>query len=285
MNADIYQFKIGDFDCFAINDGTHEYRIETFFANVDRQEIEKALQSLNFPADRIVSPYTSLYVDTGENHILVDAGAGHFSSTVGRLLANLDEAGVEPTAIDVIIITHAHPDHIGGLIQADGSPTYPNATIYTMEAEWDFWLGENALEKAPDFKDSIRLAHQVFESLSSRFRYIHPECELAPGVCILEAYGHTPGHIAVEFFSLNDSVIYISDSIFHPLHIEHPDWLPEEMYIFDIDQYRETARRVLTKAVIKNSLVLGMHFPPFPSLGRVYETSQGLFWWDPLLDS
>jgi glyoxylase-like metal-dependent hydrolase (beta-lactamase superfamily II) len=225
-----------------------------------------------------LSPYTSLYVDTGEHHVLVDAGAGDFFPTTGRLPANLKEAGIELAEVDMLVITHAHPDHIGGLLKEDGTPTYPNARVYTLKIEWDFWLAEDALEKAPGFEDSIRLAHQVFDTLGDRFNFIQADIELVPGIEILAAFGHTPGHIALEASSLGESVIYISDAVFHPLHIEHPDWLPDAMFIVDVEQFQQTARRLLAHALAKEALVLGMHFPPFPSLGHVLETDRGRYW-------
>jgi glyoxylase-like metal-dependent hydrolase (beta-lactamase superfamily II) len=262
-------------------DGYHEYSIDTFFPNVDRDELDQALRSRNWPLDRVSSPYASLYVNTGEYRVLVDAGAGDFFATTGRLPKNLEKAGVDPAAIDKVVITHAHPDHIGGLVREDGTPTYPNARVYTMEREWDFWLAADALEKAPGFDHSIKLAHRVFDTIGDRFNFVRANSELVPSVRLLAAFGHTPGHLVVEVSSTGESVIYLSDAVFHPLHIEHPDWLPDERYIFDREQFQETARRLLARAVAKDALVLGMHFPPFPCLGRVLETAEGL-WWQPV---
>jgi glyoxylase-like metal-dependent hydrolase (beta-lactamase superfamily II) len=98
--------------------------------------------------------------------------------------------------------------------------------------------------------------------------------ELVPGVRVLAAFDHTPGHLAVEASSSGEAVIYISDAVFHPLHIENPDWLPDAMFIYDTEQFQKTARRLLAQAVAKNALLLRMHFPPFPSLGRINETRE-----------
>ena len=219
-----------------------------------------------------------MFIDTGAHHVLVDTGAGDIFPTTGRLPGNLVKAGIDLAEIDKVVITHAHPDHIGGLLNPDGIPTYPNARVYTMESEWDFWLAEDALDEAPGFEQSIKLAHKVFDSIGNSFSFVQPDYELVPGIRILAASGHTPGQIAVEASSSDESVIYISDAVFHPLHIEHPDWLPDPMYIFDTEQFQCTARRLLTQAVAQNALVLGMHFPPFPSLGHIIETSAGLRW-------
>jgi glyoxylase-like metal-dependent hydrolase (beta-lactamase superfamily II) len=278
VTKEVFQFQIGAFDCISLNDGYHDYRIETFFANVDRRDLEKALRSRNWPIDRVSSPYASLYVDTGEHRILVDTGAGDLFPTTGRLPSNLREAWVGLADIDIVVITHAHPDHIGGLLKKDGTPAYPNAGVYTMEMEWDFWLAEDALEKAPGFGHMIKLAHEVYDAMGDRFSFVQPDNELVPGIRVLAAFGHTPGHIAVEASPFDESVIYLSDAVFHPLHIEHPHWLPDARYIVDSERFQETAHRLLARAVAKNALVLGMHFPPFPCLGRVIETGEWLQW-------
>jgi glyoxylase-like metal-dependent hydrolase (beta-lactamase superfamily II) len=263
---EFFRFKIGEFECLSLCDGYHDYGIDALFAGADREELKAALRAGGWPVDHIHSPYSSLCVDTGDHLVLVDTGAGDFFPTTGRLPRVLAAAGVDRDAIDQVLITHAHPDHIGGLLRSDGTPTYPNATIHTMTCEWDFWLAADALEKAPGFEHSIRLAHRVFQVLGDRFRAVQPDDEPAPGVRILAAFGHTPGHFAVEISSGAEAVIYLSDAILHPLHIAHPDWIPDQRYIADVEQFQATARHLLARAIARDALVLGMHFPPFPSL-------------------
>jgi glyoxylase-like metal-dependent hydrolase (beta-lactamase superfamily II) len=278
MTENAFRFKVGELDCISLNDGYHNYKIESFFANVDRGDLNQALQARNWPTDRVPSPYSSLYVRSGERHVLVDTGAGNYFTTTGKLAAHLRQAGVDPAEIDTVILTHAHPDHVGGLLDAGGDPIYPNAHFYTSKKEWDHWLAEDALERLPGWNSTIELAHKVYDALGERFIYVQPDEEPAPGVRALAAFGHTPGHLAVEAASGGEAVIYISDAIFHPLHIEHPEWRPDLRYVNDLEQFRDTQRRLIERAVDKNALVLGMHFPPFPCLGHIVDTGQGRQW-------
>ena len=278
MPKEVFKFKIGEFDCISLNDGYLDMRIEDLFANVDRNDLEQVLRMRNWPIDHVPSPLTILYINTGDHHVLVDTGAGDIFLNSGRLPTNLAKVGVDLAEIDKVVITHAHVDHIRGLLNEDGAPTYPNARVYTMEREWDFWLAEDASEKAPGFELAIEYAQRVFDSISERFVFVQPDDEIVPGIRILPAFGHTPGHIVVEASSCGESVIYISDTVFHPLHIEHPDWLPSTVFMVDFEQYQETRHRLCAQAVAKNALVLGMHFPPFPSLGHIIETDEGLQW-------
>jgi len=278
MPKEVFQFKVGEFDCISLNDGYLDMRIEDFFSNVDRHDLEQVLRRRNWPIGHIPSPLTSLYINTGEHHVLVDAGAGDIFLNAGRLPRNLEKAGVDLAEIDKVVIAHAHADHIGGLLNEDGAPTYPNARVYTLEREWDFWLAEDALEKVPGFELAIKAAHKVFDSIRERFIFVQPDDEVVPGIRVLPAFGHTPGHIAVEASSSGETVIYLSDAVFHPLHIEYPDWFPDTAFMIDPEQYQETRHRLCAQAVAKNALVLGMHFPPFPSLGHIIETDEGLQW-------
>lgn len=132
------------------------------------------------------------------------------------------------------------------------------------------------MEKVPGFDDSIKLAHKVFDAIAGRFGFILPGDELAPGIQVIAAFGHTPGHIAIEASSSDESVVYISDAVFHPLHIEHPNWLPDAMFIFDVERFQETACYLLAHAVTKKAFIVGIHFALFPSLGRVIKTEEGL---------
>ena len=116
MSNGSYRFKLGDFECVSLSDGSLDYPLHNFFANVPTADVEAALRQRDLPTDYITTPYTYLYVDTGAHRVLVDMGAGHLGPRTGRLLQNMEAAGIAPAHIDTVVITHAHPDHIGGTL-------------------------------------------------------------------------------------------------------------------------------------------------------------------------
>jgi glyoxylase-like metal-dependent hydrolase (beta-lactamase superfamily II) len=183
-------------------------------------------------------------------------------------------AGIEPAEIDTVVITHAHPVHVGGTLDDEGKPVYANARYFISKDEWKFWTSEIAMAKAP--VRHVAIARKYLGAVQDRLSLLSHEFEILPGIDAIPAPGHTPGHMVVRVSSGGEQLLYISDTALHPLHLEHPDWTP----IYDIIPEKAAAsrRRILDRAAEEKVLVIGQHFPPFPSLGYVVKKGEGWLW-------
>lgn len=278
MHVGYYRFKLGELECVSLSDGCWDYPLESFFANVSVEQIQEALTRGGLPTNLITTPYTHLYIHTGLHQVLVDMGAGDLlAPKTGRLLHNMNAAGIEPAQIGTVVITHAHPDHIGGALDGNGKPTYAKASFYISKDEWSFWFSEVSRAKAGN--EFVRVARRNLEPIRDRVNLVEGESEILPGIHLIPAPGHTPGHVVVSVSSGNQQLLYTGDAVLHPLHLEYPDWRP----IYDLlpGEAAASKRRIFDRAAAEKALVMGQHFAPFPALGTV--TKNGAGWrWQPI---
>jgi glyoxylase-like metal-dependent hydrolase (beta-lactamase superfamily II) len=278
MNTKYHHFKIGEFKCVCLSDGSMDYPLQNFF-NVPQEQIEAALRQYNLPTEHLTTPYTCLFVNTSRHQVMVDIGAGDLGPNTGRLLQNMQAAKIEPANIDTIIITHAHPDHVGGNLDNEGNLIYPNAHYFIWKEEWDFWISEDVTTKVPD--KFVTCAHKNLKPVLDRMSFIEEETEIVPGISAIAAPGHTPGHMALSIVSNGEQLLHVSDTVLYPLHLEHPDWTP----IYDIlpEKANTSKRRIFDRAATEKALVFAHHFPPFPNLGQVIQHREG-WQWQPIVN-
>ena len=288
MNPGSYRFDLGGFGCLSISDGAFNYPLESFFANVPREQVQEILRQHDLPTQQIITPYTLLLVDTGEHRVLVDTGAGnlgahaaalfpsvdHSTTVTGHLLDNLRAIGIEPSDIGTVVITHAHPDHVGGTLDEAGKLIFPNARYFLSREEWDFWTSDAATTKAPP--PMVNIARRNLEPLRDRLTLIDDADEILPGIQAIATPGHTPGHIALSITSDGEQLLHVSDAVLYPLHLEHPGWTP----VFDVspEEAATSKRRIFDLAAEEEALVFAHHFPPFPNLGHVLKKEEGWLW-------
>jgi glyoxylase-like metal-dependent hydrolase (beta-lactamase superfamily II) len=290
MNSEIYRFEVGSFDCMAVSDGTLTYAPPIFpppatflFANAPREPLERVLREHSIQPEQWVSwesPYICVVVNTGAHRLLVDTGADGLGPNTGRLLENLREVGIAPGDIDMVILTHGHPDHIGGNTDAKGRPSFPKARYVMWKGEWDFWTSGQAEQKLDEHGKEVLLAfaRKNLPPIRGQVDLVDYETEIVPGINALAAPGHTPGHMALSISSGGEQLLCISDAVLHPIHLEHPEWYAA--VDFAPREVVTTRCQLLSRAATEKALVLAFHFP-FPGLGHVVR--KGERWqWQPL---
>ncbi len=287
MNGEVHRFKVGSFDCMAVSDGTHTYAPPTFpppatllFVNAPRRRLGQVLREHNLHPEQWaewISPYICLLVNTGKHRVLVDTGADGLAPSTGRLLKNLQAEGISPEDIDTVILTHGHPDHIGGNTDAEGKPAFPKARYVMWRDEWDFWMSDQAERKLDEHVKEVLLkfARKNLPPIQGQLDIVDHETEIVPGIQAIAAPGHTPGHMALAISSAGEQLLCISDVALHPIHLEQPDWYAA--VDFDPQQTVATRRRLLNKAATEKALVLAFHFP-FPGLGCIVQKREAWQW-------
>lgn len=273
----IYRYKIGAIEATAVNDGARTFPLaEGFVKNASVADVGAALEAGFLPKDQVTVQFNPLLLNTGGKLVLIDTGNGPQSgnATVGRLAANLAWAGVKPTDIDTVIVSHFHGDHINGLRAEDGSLAFPNAEVLVPEKEWAFWMDDGEASRAPEGrKAAFENTRRVFKDLDSRIKRYEWDKEIAPGITSVEATGHTPGHTAFVVASGNAKLFVQADVTNIPvLFATHPNW--QVQYDMDPDKAAETRRRVYDMLAAERLQVSGFHFP-FPSAGFVAKEGDG----------
>jgi glyoxylase-like metal-dependent hydrolase (beta-lactamase superfamily II) len=208
-------------------------------------------------------------VRSGERKILLDTGTGRELASgrgqaCGRVLDSLAALDVTPGEIDTVVVSHAHWDHAGGVSVRDGAgytPTFPNATYWFWRGEWEYWMNP-ALADRPEFLDNV-LPPLVEKQ---RLQLADTEMEVAPGVRLIAAHGHTPGHVCVALTSGSEMAVYTGDMFHHAAQIEHPEWSP----LFDVlpEMSAATRKRIFDQARREGSLLLTAHLPT-PGIARL----------------
>ena len=236
----------------------------------ERAEVEALFKSQGQALGEFINPVNITLVRIGAELILIDTGGGpDFMPTLGRLSDNLEAAGIKPEAITTVVFTHAHPDHMWGVIDPlDGGSLFVKARHIMSAVERDFWMKPGVEVGMPEGLQGLALGSQRrLTTIASRIETAKPGAEITSGVTLIDTAGHTPGHVSVLVRSGTQQLLIGGDALSHPLlSFARPEW----SWGPDLDREKATAtrKRTLDMLVTDKVALLGYHLP-WPGLGSV----------------
>src|SRR6267378_4181045 len=274
-----YRLKVGDLEVTALFDGTGVF--DPHWLNGTKATMDGVVKGLHKDPHMLDVVDSCFLVNTGNQLILVDAGAGSWwgGGALGRLAESLRSAGYTPDEVDLVLVTHLHSDHVGGLTTQDGNRVFPNAEVYVAKGESDFWLSTEIAAKAPKDAQPFFQSAQAIAAPYIKAGKWHPFSGSEPivdGIQPVPLPGHTPGHTGYEFSSKGKKILFWGDTAHaQRVQLQHP----EVTAIFDIDQNAAAATRLqlLPRLAREHVLIAGPHMP-FPALGNLRKEGSGYSW-------
>ena len=276
-DARAQKFTIGKYSAIALEDGTisEPNDNKSFVVGRPPAEVAEVLKSGGAPGDHFEFNIHPLLVHAGNRVLLFDTGAGSdFGPIAGKLGQSMAAAGVDPSSVTDIFISHAHGDHVGGLVTATGALAFPGASIHMSAPEWQWLSGMNAEEAK-----NVGLAHvtTLVAAIRPKVVAFQPGAILIPGIVkAVEIKGHTPGHSGYMIGSGKDSLFYIGDAMHsYVVSVRKPSW----KIAFDHDQETGAASRVALEERVAASgqRLYAVHFP-FPGIGKIAREKDGYVW-------
>ena len=276
--AAFYRSKVGSYECTSINDGARSFPMpDTFVKNVPKEQALAAAEAAYMPKGMVTVPFNPQIINTGSKLVLIDTGYGPgIAPSVGLLPAGMAAAGIDPKAIDVVVLSHLHPDHINGLKTADGKVAFPNAEIMAPALDWAFWMSDENAAKAesnPMMKGYFANTRKILGDIAGKVTKYDWGKEVAPGITALATPGHTPGHTSFAVASGSSKILIQSDVTNIPeFFLRNPDW----HVAYDVDPVKaaETRHKFYDMAAAEKATVVGFHFQ-FPSIGYVEKAGTG----------
>ena len=270
-----HRFIVGDAEVTVVSDGPLPLGDPSgTFIGIPKEEVKKMLVEHFLSPDNVVLEQNSPIVNTGDKLILFDTGMGTskaFGPTTGRQQKSMAEAGIKPEDIDAVVLSHAHIDHIGGIVDANDKPLFPNAQYYIAQSDFDFWTDEGKL--GGPLKDFVVHARKNLLPVRDRLVFFKDGQEFLPGVQAMAAPGHTVGHHMFMVTSNGKSFAFLGDLTHHAvLLLEKP--LMEFSYDTDPKQAAQTRVKMLDMLAANKIPVMSYHFA-WPGYGHVAKSGDG----------
>ena len=274
-----YRLKVGDLEVTALFDA--HVVVPPQWLTGEKATLDGVVKAVHEDPHMLDAADTGFLVNTGKQLILVDAGSGTWfgGGAYGHLVGNLRSAGYTPEEVDLVLVTHLHSDHIGGLTTQDGNRIFPNAEIYVAKEESDFWLSPELAAKAPKdaqpfFQSAQAIAAPYIKA--GKWHTFSGSEAIVDGMKLVPLHGHTPGHTGYEFSSQGKQILFWGDIIHaQRVQLQHP----EVTVVFDIDPTAAAATRnqLLPKLAREDVVIAGPHML-FPGLGRLHKEGSGYSW-------
>ncbi|MTI44931.1 glyoxylase-like metal-dependent hydrolase (beta-lactamase superfamily II) [Roseibium hamelinense] len=266
----VSRYGVGDMELTTLLDGAVPVGDpqKTFGMNVDADTFGEASENNFIPADNFKAFFTPTVINTGNELVLFDTGVGEGGRPArGNMRAALESAGYTPDQVDIVVLTHMHPDHIGGLMEG-GAPAFPNARYVTGQAEFDFWSGMD-----PEANGVTQLMAKNVTPLADNMTFLGDGDSVVPGITAMQAFGHTPGHMTYMIESGGQQLLLAADLANHYVwSLGYPDW--EVRFDMDKEAAALTRRRVLNMLASEKIPFVGYHMP-FPAVGFVETDGDG----------
>jgi glyoxylase-like metal-dependent hydrolase (beta-lactamase superfamily II) len=277
-----YRYKVGDIQVTVVSDGRFTFPLQdTFITNAKKEEVNAALEKAFLPRDVFTIYFAPLVINTGGKLVVIDTGLGPLSKVNskganGQFADNMAAAGFDPKAVDMVVISHFHTDHVNGLLTAEGTPAFPNAEVLVPATEWKFWMDDGEMSRAPAgrMQGLFKSNRGIFDTgLKRKVTPYEWGKEVAPGLLAVDTVGHTPGHTSYVLSSGSGKVYIQSDVTNNPNPFAtNPGW--HAFFDQDADVAEKTRRRVYDMVVAEKLQVQGFHYP-FPGLGNVEKDGNG----------
>jgi len=277
-----YRYKVGSFEVTVATDGVNRFKMANdHVSNRPLSDVSAGQVAAHQDPNMMTTPYNPIVVNTGSRLVLIDTGGGEatFKSSkgmAGQLMMNLGAAGIDANAIDAVIISHYHGDHINGLLNASNGLAFPNAEILVPAAEHKFFMDDGEMSRAPAgrmqtvFKNARRV---LTPDVLKRIKPYDAGKEIVAGITSVESHGHSWGHNSHIVASGNDKVFVQADVTHVPwLFARNPDW--HAFYDQDGPKAEATRRRIYDMLVAEKMMVQGFHYP-FPGIAYVEKAGNG----------
>lgn len=271
QSAGVFKFSVGQAKLTVVSDGHFINAGASLGINADEGELEAFLSSHFLDIKDNYAHTNHVVIELGEAVVLVDVGSGdRFQPTTGRMLSNLEAAGIDADSITHVVLTHAHPDHVWGIRDDFDEAIFPDAEYIIGATEYDWWTKDNRVnEVEADMQQLVLGAVNSLAAVETHLTMAQDGHEVAPGMRMVLTPGHTPGHMSLMLESEGNSLLVLGDAISHAyISFERPNWFTG----FDMDGPAavETRARILDSVTADRTAVLGYHFP-FPGIGNVME--------------